>query len=71
LRLDLKRSFVVNVGILPTLMAERRKSIMAFNLHHFMLSLFKSIKKEKIHDEKHDEELDGIIKAFEDSKIEE
>jgi hypothetical protein len=61
----------VNVGILPTLMAERRKSIMAFNLHHFMLSLFKSIKKEKIHDEEHDEDLDAIIQAFEDSRVDE
>ena len=45
--------------------------IMAFNLHHFMLSLFKSIKKEKIHDEKHDEDLDAVIQAFEESRIDE
>ena len=45
--------------------------IMAFNLHHFMLSLFKSIKKEKIHDEKHDEDLEAIIQAFEESRVDE
>ena len=36
-----------------------------------MLSLFKSIKKEKIHDEEHDEDLDAIIEAFEDSRVDE
>ena len=42
---------------------------MKFNLHHFMLSVFKSIKREKIHDVKHDEDLDAVIKAFEESKV--
>ena len=44
---------------------------MSFNLHHFMLSLFKSIKKEKIHDVKDDEDLDALIQAFEDSRVDE
>ena len=71
MRLDSKRSIVANVGILPILMVERGKFIMAFNLHDFMLSLFKSIKKEKIHDEKHDEDLEAIIQAFEESRVDE